>query len=698
MSFKDFSLKYKIGGSVCLAVALILIIYTAIVVSKTQAIAVLAAEEIATEMANRYGNQVKNNMEKALDASVSTAAVFEALVADKASISRTMVDDIQKKVLLSDETFYGIQSCFEPNALDGRDAEFKATGDPMWEHMGGAYGNYWWRGTSGLEVENLTKYDYANTRAWYKGPRDSNGPSMTEPYYTEVAKVNMATISVPVKDNGKFIGIVGIDFTLGSFQKMVADIKPMETGRAFIVSNKGKVVAHPNSDIMNKELVDVLNKEHAQNVINAIERGESYMNFMTSPLSGQEDLFVFEPILINGTSTPWSIGVAIPKDTIYEAADAFLYLSIALTIIALLIVTAVVFLIAKTITTPMVKSVAFAREIASGNLAATIDVDQRDEVGVMAATLAEMGRKLRQVVSDVRDVTDSVAAGSGELSSTAISLSQGATQQASAIEEVSASMEEMASNISQNADNALKTQGLASGASGQAEDGGSAVSEAVEAMREIADKISIIEEIARQTNLLALNAAIEAARAGEHGKGFAVVAAEVRKLAERSGVAAGEISQLAASSVDVADRAGELLSQLVPDIKETAELVEEITTASNEQNAGAGQINSAIQQLDQVVQQNASVSEEMSSTSEELSGQAEQLQDTVAFFNIGQTSGATRTVTQVRKPAPQAIAAPRPQAAPQPAAAPRPTAAPKPVGGGVSLDMDGDDDGDFERF
>jgi methyl-accepting chemotaxis protein len=158
-------------------------------------------------------------------------------------------------------------------------------------------------------------------------------------------------------------------------------------------------------------------------------------------------------------------------------------------------------------------------------------------------------------------------------------------------------------------------------------------------MKEIAGKISIIEEIARQTNLLALNAAIEAARAGEHGKGFAVVAAEVRKLAERSQDAAGEISHLSSSSMDVAEKAGEMLNKLVPDIQKTAELVQEISAASNEQNAGADQVNRAIQQLDTVIQQNAGASEEMASTSEELSSQAEQLQDTIEFFKIGDSGG-----------------------------------------------------------
>jgi len=162
-------------------------------------------------------------------------------------------------------------------------------------------------------------------------------------------------------------------------------------------------------------------------------------------------------------------------------------------------------------------------------------------------------------------------------------------------------------------------------------------------MKEIASKISIIEEIARQTNLLALNAAIEAARAGEHGKGFAVVASEVRKLAERSQTAAAEINKLSASSVQIAERAGEMLARMVPDIQKNADLVQEITAASNEQSTGAGQINKAIQQLDQVVQQNASASEEMASTATELLSQAEQLQSTIAFFKLDGGSVIART-------------------------------------------------------
>jgi methyl-accepting chemotaxis protein len=284
-----------------------------------------------------------------------------------------------------------------------------------------------------------------------------------------------------------------------------------------------------------------------------------------------------------------------------------------------------------------------AKEIAEGNL--LVRVKERSSQDELMKTLATMVEKLTTVVSDVRNAADNVASGSQQLSSTSQEMSQGATEQAASAEEVSSSMEQMVSNIRQNADNAQQTEKIALKASQDAKEGGKAVTETVSAMKEIAAKISIIEEIARQTNLLALNAAIEAARAGEHGKGFAVVASEVRKLAERSQLAAGEINKLSATSVEVAEKAGEMLTRIVPDIQKTAELVSEINAASNEQNTGAEQINKAIQQLDQVIQQNASAAEEMSSTTEELSSQAEQLQETIAFFKTGD-SGTRKGVAK----------------------------------------------------
>ena len=276
--------------------------------------------------------------------------------------------------------------------------------------------------------------------------------------------------------------------------------------------------------------------------------------------------------------------------------------------------------------------VSMAERISDGYL--DIDDAQVSAAKGIYKVFPEMAVKLHDIAVNIQTASTQVAAGSGQISTTAQQMSQGAEEQASSAEEVSASIEEMTASIKQNTDNATATEAIALKSSKDGEEGGRAVHESVGAMKQISGKVSVIDEIARQTNLLALNAAIEAARAGEAGKGFAVVASEVRKLAERSQAAAGEITELSRSTMETATSAGDLIQKIVPDVKRTAELVQEIASASREQNAGAEQISKAITQLSSVIQQNASASEEMASMAEELAGQSELLTQTVAFFKI----------------------------------------------------------------
>ena len=364
---------------------------------------------------------------------------------------------------------------------------------------------------------------------------------------------------------------------------------------------------------------------------------------------------------------------------------------VVLALVACLVGIFISVVITRSITVPVAKSVLLADEISKGDFSARLKLDTSDEIGQLSQALDRMadnlqkqaiiaeeisqgnltvdvqlaserdqlGKALKQMVEYLNDIVrqvmvaaDNVSSGSQALSAAAQEMSQGATEQAASAEEASSSIEEMTANIRQNADNALQTEKIAIGAARDAGEAGSVANENMAAMKEIAGKIVIIEEIARQTNLLALNAAIEAARAGEHGRGFAVVAAEVRKLAERSQIAAGEINKLSVSSVAVAEKAGQILGNLGPNIQRTAELVQEIAAASKEQDTGAEQISAAIQQLYKVIQQNASATEEMASTSEELSSQSEQLQSLIAFFKVkaGDERGAAprQTVKQVK--------------------------------------------------
>jgi methyl-accepting chemotaxis protein len=282
------------------------------------------------------------------------------------------------------------------------------------------------------------------------------------------------------------------------------------------------------------------------------------------------------------------------------------------------------------------------RSLSEGDLTATIDKEYQGSFGEMKAYANDTVFKLSAIISEVNTATEALRTAAEQVAATSQSLSQGASEQAASVEETSASMEQMTASISQNTDNAKVTDTMASKAAGEAAEGGEAVKQTVTAMKQIAQKISIIDDIAYQTNLLALNAAIEAARAGEHGKGFAVVAAEVRKLAERSQVAAQEISTVASGSVELAEKAGSLLDQIVPSIRKTSDLVQEISAASQEQSTGVSQINSAVTQLSQTTQQAAAASEELSATAEEMNGQAGQLKDTMGFFRLERSAGSAR--------------------------------------------------------
>jgi methyl-accepting chemotaxis protein len=307
---------------------------------------------------------------------------------------------------------------------------------------------------------------------------------------------------------------------------------------------------------------------------------------------------------------------------------------ISLTIGVLLAALALLFFISRSISLPLRDAVIAAQRIAQGDLSIQIDPHGHDEINDLLGFMAQMSQRLAGVIRDIRAKSDALSNAADALSSSSQSLSQGASEQAASGEQTCAALEQMTASIRMNADNAEKTREIANIAAKQAQQGGSAVTEAVAAIQHITRKITVIEEIAYKTNILALNAAIEAARAGEHGRGFAVVATEVQKLAENSQAAAREIGSLALNNIQLAQHASTLISSVVPDIIRTAALVEEISTASAQQNNSVHQVNQAINQQDQVAQQNAATAEELSATAEEVNSQAVNLQALIAYFKL----------------------------------------------------------------
>ncbi|WP_320040445.1 methyl-accepting chemotaxis protein [uncultured Desulfobacter sp.] len=440
---------------------------------------------------------------------------------------------------------------------------------------------------------------------------------------------------------------------------IVSDMQYGDNDYFYIMDTQGNILAHLNQETIGKNL---MNKKDSSGrfifkeiIETAKSDGRGHIDYNWPQIGSKNDkpkigyFRYFKPwdwivvtgVYIDGVQTQIAekrkqLDTMIQKQILFTAVTIAILIFVAFFLVR--------FVTRKYIELPLSQGIDVANELAHGNLDLNIESSSEDEIGHLQKAMKHMVISFTKIVEEVKSAASNVAAGSEELSATAEQLSQGATEQAASAEQASAAMEEMSGNIKQNADNARQTEQLAVQAAEDAEEGGQAVLQTVVAMREIADKILIIEEIARQTNMLALNAAIEAARAGEHGKGFAVVADAVRKLAERSQAAASEISTLSTLSVEIAENAGEMLKKIVPDIRKTSELVQEINAASMEQSTGADQINTALQQLDQIIQQNAGSSEEMSSTAEELFAQAEQLQQAIAYFKVNKIEprGLTR--------------------------------------------------------
>jgi methyl-accepting chemotaxis protein len=475
---------------------------------------------------------------------------------------------------------------------------------------------------------------------------DSTGVSLAERDYAKrvlqgetvisqmvVDKVtNTATviIAAPVRGpDDRVIGAICLLTKTSSITDEMAKFKLGQTGYIWVVDRDGLVVLHPDKDIALKVNINQLDgmQELAKNALADKTGVQSYT------FKGSRKMAGYAPVPAIG----WKVVSTMPQSEFLATADSIRNLIIVIALVAAICAFGAFYLLARTIYVPLNVAVAFLGVVAGGDISQ--DVPQKymvmkDEIGDLARVVDRLEDSLRKIVGSVQSAAAQVASGSEQVSTTAQAMSQGATEQASSAEEVSSSVEELAATIKQNTDNSHATVQISQKAAADAAEGGEAVDEAVAAMRVIAGKIDIINEIARQTNLLALNAAIEAARAGEVGKGFAVVASEVRKLAERSQTAAGEITTLSASTVASAAKAGEIIGRTVPDIRKTADLVQEISSASQEQSVGSDQIGKAMVQLDTVIQQNASVSEEMASLAEELSGQAVQLSETMSFFKL----------------------------------------------------------------
>ncbi len=592
---KKFNLRTRMIFSICFVVFLAFIITISFVAIKSRNMATTEGFDKAKEIAHRYGGVVKAEIEIAMDAARTLAQAFEGIKNSGTVPDRKVFDEMLKQILERNPGFIGVWTCWEPNALDGKDKEFVKT---LGHDSSGRYVPYWNRGAGNIAVEPLLDYEQDGAGDYYLLTKRSGNESILDPYIYSIGGKDTLITSVvaPIEENGTVVGVAGIDIALATFYDLVTKISVYDTGYISIISNNSAYVAHPKADRIGQDILKT--DEWATSFTGAIKSGAGFTTENYSKTAGGLVSRICVPIQIGQTKTPWAVLINVPKNKILENAQSIMYMAIFIGIVSLLVLIVVIFFIAKGIADP-----------------------------------------LNMIIEGMNEGASQVASASNQVSSASQGLAEGASEQAASIEETSSSLEEMSSMTKQNAGNAgqadnlmKKTNRVVTKANDSMIELTASMNDISKASEETSKIIKTIDEIAFQTNLLALNAAVEAARAGEAGAGFAVVADEVRNLAMRAADAAKNTSELIEGTVkrindgsQVVNTTNQAFNEVAESSQKIGELVGEISAASNEQAEGIEQINKAVVEMDKVTQQNAANAEESASASEEMNAQANQM-------------------------------------------------------------------------
>lgn len=627
--FKKLKLRGKIVLSISLVAFVAFAVSIAVMTTKTRQMAKNEALEKGSEMAHRYANEVKSTLELPMDVSRAVAYGIMGMKKQGLMPDRDVLNGLLKGVIENDPKLEGIWACFEPDALDGRDAEYAGSTN---HDDSGRYIPYIYRLGSPLTVDKLTDYMIPETNNYYAIPQKTGKEYITPPTVYEIGGKNvvLASMATPVMYNGKSIGVVGLDIELNALSDLVAAIKPYGTGYACIIANNGTYAAHMDKERIGKAIGDTGEWLKA---MEAVKAGKPYSFTDHSNILNTDIQRIFVPIEIGDTGLPWSFLVNLPMDKVMENAKSILITNITIGIISFLLFAAVAWAIATSIVGRIKENAMMMNDIAhgEGDLTKRLQVRSTDEIGELSSgfnlfmdKLLDLIRDVASGVSSVNDSSTGLLTMSDELAKSADNASSRATRVdqstrdmtdslngvAAAIEQSSANIamvatatEEMSATINEISKNTETARDISATALERTHSTSREMEALQKAAKEIGKVTESITDISSQTNLLALNATIEAARAGDAGKGFAVVAHEIKELASQTAEATQNIKRIVESVQTTASTSASGMKEISTIINEVHDIVATIAGAVEEQSAATSEIAQNVNQASQGIQE-----------------------------------------------------------------------------------------------